>query len=373
MKVGITTDVIDESETHRGIPISMKCMLKRLAERGDPKRFELVHYREDDDEVYDLGFGERRIPTPDTPSPVLSKSVGNIRHGASVLDELDILHLSNPFLYEFPLVSRVDARTVVTMWDMAYYLEETKARPLDRPKAWGYQQLWKQLLPRYLDDIDQFIAISHGTQEEMAKYLGVSQEQVTVVHLGRDEDFRPVEFDREEAADIPTEPFILTDKPYPELFDIYKRLRERGVEQKLVVFSGRGYVDDEYVAELGLTEHVEFLGYIPKDTLVRLYNAADVYARLVYFTGFGIPTVEAMACGAPVVVSNADAAPEVVDDAGVLLDPHDHDAWVEALYKVLTDDEYRAELSQRGMERGRRFSWRKMAEETEAVYESLLD
>lgn len=123
--------------------------------------------------------------------------------------------------------------------------------------------------------------------------------------------------------------------------------------------------------DLGLTDDVEFLGYVSHERLVKLYNCAAAYLRLVYFDGFGIPSLEAMACGCPPFVADVNAAPEVVGDAGVLVDPHDLDGWVDAITAVLGDEDRYAALRERRLERARQFTWTATASDTLSVYESL--
>ena len=122
----------------------------------------------------------------------------------------------------------------------------------------------------------------------------------------------------------------------------------------------------------GLAGEVHFLGFVPDEDLPALYNLAlaEVYPSL--YEGFGLPPLEAMACGLPAVVSNVASLPEVVGDAGLLIDPHDVDELTVAMWRILNDGGLREELQDKGVRQAERFSWERAARETQAIYELAL-
>ena len=111
-----------------------------------------------------------------------------------------------------------------------------------------------------------------------------------------------------------------------------------------------------------------FTGYVPEEELPLVYNAADLFVYPSLYEGFGLPILEAMACGVPVITSNLSSMPEVAGDAGILVDPNDVNALADAMTRVLTDRVLRATLAAKGLARARSFSWERMAQETLAVY-----
>ena len=118
---------------------------------------------------------------------------------------------------------------------------------------------------------------------------------------------------------------------------------------------------------------VRFLGPVPEADLPALYAGAAVFVFPSLYEGFGLPVLEAMACGTPVITSNTSSLPEVVGEAGILIDPRDVRALAEAVERVLADERLRAELRAKGVERARQFTWEKTARETLAVYRSVRE
>jgi glycosyltransferase involved in cell wall biosynthesis len=126
------------------------------------------------------------------------------------------------------------------------------------------------------------------------------------------------------------------------------------------------------VEQLGIGDRVRFQGYVPSDELPLWYNAATCFVYPSLYEGFGLPPLEAMACGTPVLSSNAASLPEVVGNAGLLLDPLDEKAWADALARILDTPGLRTELAEKGQHRARRFTWQRAAEETICVYHRAL-
>jgi glycosyltransferase involved in cell wall biosynthesis len=124
--------------------------------------------------------------------------------------------------------------------------------------------------------------------------------------------------------------------------------------------------------EVGMGDRVIFLSDIPERDLPLLYNGAQVFVFPSLYEGFGLPVLEAMACGTPVVCSNTSSLPEIVGDAAITLDPEDTGAWVMALDSVLENEELRAELRTKGLEQAAKFTWQETARETLEVYRRVL-
>jgi glycosyltransferase involved in cell wall biosynthesis len=123
---------------------------------------------------------------------------------------------------------------------------------------------------------------------------------------------------------------------------------------------------------LGLENHMHFMGFVPEDDLPALYNGADLFAFPSLYEGFGLPVLEAMACGTPVITSNVSSLPEVAGNAALLVDPYNVDELAGAIRRILSDPALAADLRARGLERARQFSWERTAQETLEVYRNVL-
>ena len=127
------------------------------------------------------------------------------------------------------------------------------------------------------------------------------------------------------------------------------------------------------IEQLGLQKEIIFLDYVPEDDLPELYNMAELFVFPSFYEGFGLPALEAMACGTPLIASNASSLPEIVGDAGIMVNPKNINGLAETIHKVLTDKELRKKMIRKGLKRASLFSWRTSAEETlricEAVYQ----
>ncbi len=215
--------------------------------------------------------------------------------------------------------------------------------------------------------------------------LAVPKDKITVVHLAADPMFRPLspDYARSVAARYDLRPgFLLCvgtlepRKNVPGLLQAYRMLLDAQVTSApLVIVGGKGWLYHEIferITVLRLTEHVRFLHNVPDEDLPGLYNAAALLTTPSFYEGFGLPALEAMACGTPVVVSNRSSLPEVVGEAGLLTDPDDPTAIADELARVLTDASLRERLRAKGLAQAARFSWERAARETLVVYRSVL-
>jgi glycosyltransferase involved in cell wall biosynthesis len=227
------------------------------------------------------------------------------------------------------------------------------------------------------------IADSASTARDVSDRLGVPPGKVRVVHLGVDHDrFHPREpaeaRARVQAALNLRPPYVLsvgTLEPRKNLLTLLQACRLLpDTAPTLVLAGGQGWGNQPLSAAidaLGLRKRVAMAGFVDEDLLPDLYAAADAFAYPSLYEGFGLPALEAMACGAPVVASRTSSLPEVVGEAGLLVDPRDPRALAEALQRLAGDAALRRTLSQAGIRQAARFSWERAARETLAVYATI--
>jgi glycosyltransferase involved in cell wall biosynthesis len=287
---------------------------------------------------------------------------------------VDIFHAAD---FALP-PTRPTTQTVVSVPDLAFerYPEETMP---------GMLEHLRRVVPRSAQRADRVIAISAATRDDLQELYGIPAEKIAVTPLGVEERFNTHHTDGENAAlrqcyNLPEGPFVLTvgtlqpRKNHRRLVEALARVEP---PTDLVIAGSAGWVYDEVqetVEQLGLTQRVTFTGYVDDADLPALYRAATVFAYPALYEGFGLPVLEAMACGTPVVTSRTSSLPEVTGpDAALLVDPLDVDSIAAALTRLLTDSDMRADLRVRGTERAAGFTWEATAAATWAVYESLLN
>ena len=361
MKIGVTTDVVDSSKYHKGVSYYIQYLVKNLAKISDDEIF-LVHFKRSDNDIYKLGLNEIVIGTLDLE---FSKLLSSFR-GRSLLKEMDLIHTTAPRLPYLPFYSIPNVKKVITVHGLDLYIpQQWRAKFHKAPKAWLQQNLFALLFSKNKDKIDAFIAVSNFLKQELVTHLRIPSEKIWVVYHGVDTKFKPLKMEKC--------PVIISDTPLPELIEIHYKLRKKGITHELLIFTKRGYgaEAEKLVYHLNLQKYVDFIGHLPQNELVRLYNRAEVFVHLAGYEGFGLTTLEAMACGCPVVTTNVGSLPEVVGDAGILLD-FDVDKFVNTIHEVLTNEGLREEMRKKGLKRAKMFSWERTAKETMRIYGEVV-
>ena len=267
---------------------------------------------------------------------------------------------------------------VVTIYDLSFFLfPESFESGRRMYLKWGTAYSARQAR--------RVVAISESTKRDIVRLLGVPDGKVDVVACGVDEDFRPVEESRvldelRKKRNLPPQMLLFVGTIEPRknlvtLLEAYSVLKARVDPPPLVIVGPKGWRNEEVLAraeKLQLVDDVLFPGYIPRDELPLWYNAAEVFVYPSLYEGFGLPPLEAMACGTPVVVSDTSALPEVVGDAGLLVEPSDAEGMALAMQRALTDRDLRRTLRKNGLERARRYTWRRAAQDTVKVYDRAV-
>ena len=254
--------------------------------------------------------------------------------------------------------------------------------PLSFPAEYPRQQYYfRFLVPRVLQASRIVVADSENTRRSIIQHYGLCPEKVRVVYPGYDSSvFFSNGFDlsphRHEDPYCLYVGNLLPHKNLLRLLDALAILRRRRPCRLILRGEGRpAYVRalHERVETLGIEDAVTFLGYTTEDTLRDLYSRAACLVLPSLGEGFGLPILEAMACGTPVVVANTSSLPEVAGDAALSVDPNDAIALVDAMYRLLTDRGLREDLRRRGFERAAPYSWRRTAEQISRLLDEIAE
>lgn len=265
---------------------------------------------------------------------------------------------------------------IVTVHDLAFhYFPEQYPMPKQR-----YLRAMTRLSVRRAARV---IAVSESTRQDLIQLYNCDPEQVVAIPNGVDPSYSPMgeAADRafREAQGLPAEflLFVGTLQPRKNLDRLLRAYAKVAgeLDWPLVVIGARGWQYDPIfrtVRQLGLGERVRFSGYVPAEELPDWYSAATIFILPSLYEGYGLPALEAMACGTPVIASSTSSLPEVVGDAGLLVDPLDEDAITGEILRLAGDARLRQELSDLGLRRAARFSWRRSIELTYAAYRDVL-
>ncbi|MCX6030230.1 MAG: glycosyltransferase family 1 protein [Chloroflexi bacterium] len=267
--------------------------------------------------------------------------------------------------------------TVLTVHDLIFRRLPQHHKPLNR---W-YLNL---TLPLFCRRATHVIAVSEQTRRDLIAAYRLPPEKITVIQEAADPRFGPQPPEAVTAVrarfGLPDRYvlFVSTIEPRKNLIRLlaaFERVHAAGLTDALVIVGKRGWLYDDFFAALERSparQAVIFPGYVPDADLPAVYAGSQVFAFPSLFEGFGLPVLEAMACGAPVICSNTSSLPEVAGDAALLVDPLDVDALTDALHRLLADPDLHADLARRGLAQAARFSWAQTAMKTLAVYRRLL-
>jgi glycosyltransferase involved in cell wall biosynthesis len=268
--------------------------------------------------------------------------------------------------------------TVLTVHDLIYKLFP------EHHKTLNYIFL-NRAMPLFSKRADAIITISESSKRDLIDHYNISPGKIHVIYEAPAPTFRPP---TREQIDVVRRRYQLPDqfllvvgtieprKNYSRLVEALVQLRETHSDLKLVVVGSKGWLYDEFfskIESLKVTNHVIFPGFIPDEDLPVVYGMATLAVMASVYEGFGLPILEAMACGAPVACSNTSSLPELGGDVARYFDPYDVDDMTETIDALLKNAELREKLAADGLQRAAEFSWERTARETIDVYNALLD
>ncbi len=376
MKISVCIDVSPTAQKHAGLGRYAGEIARALAENGDTE-LSLFYNRQ----------GDAQLPDYLSNIPCKTVNVGNKpwRMGVlasqlvrwpmdSTFGAADIFHATNHLLAHFK-----QARTVYTLHDLIFLRYPEYHLPYNR---WYLTYT----MPRYLRAADVIITPSKHSKQDAIEFYGLPESKIKVIYEAPAPYFKPAvdrtSLDRVRQKYSLPEKFILhvatiePRKNLTRLLEAFKSILDDWPDFKLVLIGKKGWLYDsffQHLRALGLQEQVIFPGFVAEADLPACYQLAKVFVYPSLYEGFGLPPLEAMACGIPVISSNSSSLPEVVGDAGLLFEPTDTAALVAALKRVLSDPQLRADLQNRALARAQKFSWTKAVDELMAVYRSLYN
>jgi glycosyltransferase involved in cell wall biosynthesis len=364
---------IDARKLHDfGIGTYIRNLLRELARIDPETEYVLLCSPTDCAIAGTLGRNFRAVPEPAGPY--------SFREQISIPLSVRRQHVDVFHAPHYVLPALTPARAVVTIHDCIHlmfpqYLPNRLAYVYARASLWIAAH-----------KSDKILTVSETSKRDILRFFNVSPEKIVVIPNAIDERFR-VEPDEDQVVRTREryqlgDPFILyagTIKPHKNLerlIEAFCLVRTRsGIEELRLLIIG-----DEIsklqalrraVHRHKVHKYVRFLGFVPDETLAVLYRLAAVFVFPSLYEGFGLPPLEAMASGTPVVTSSVSSLPEVVGDAAVLVDPHNADAIAYGILQALMDDELRADLRRKGLARAQQYSWERSVRRVREIYEEV--
>jgi len=287
-------------------------------------------------------------------------------------DRLDLFHYTDHALSLFQSTRQV----IITVHDIAYI-----RFPDLMNKS---RQIYKRsILRESIKRASIIVADSYSTKRDVVEFFGINEKKIKVVHLGVESRFCPISNVEEYRLKNKLASKMILNvgtleprKNVITLMKAFNKLREKGFEDyKLVIAGEKGWLYEQIFKEVehsDMKNEILFLGVVKDEDLPMLYNCAEIFVYPSLYEGFGLPPLEAMACGIPVITSNTSSLPEVIGNAGIMVDPGDANSLSEAMCKVLKDKELRLRMRNMGLERSKLFSWDNTAKQMLKIYDEAL-
>lgn len=364
MRIGF--DISQTCESKSGTGFFADQMIKALAKIDKENQYTLLPW-----------FYDYRPQTLDKATHILQdnfeeKVIKRFHDDEIVMKQLDIVHSNN---FRFP--KDISAKKVVTIYDVCFldYPEYTT----EANRLFCYQGTLDSML-----FADKIIAISEYTKQRLLHFFPfVDEKKIEVVYCGnrgtllKEKDNKKVihKFGMEKEEYLLSVGTIEPRKNYATLLQAYKLYKEKSkVYKKLCIAGGYGWLEENFkqkIADLGLKEDVVVTGYVTDEELANLYRCCFAFVYPTWYEGFGLPVLEAMNFGKPVIASNVTSIPEITGDAALLVVPGETEAIIEALLLLENSKDAYTRFSSRGKEQTKKFSWQKSAQKVLDIYTGL--
>jgi len=287
-------------------------------------------------------------------------------------DKIDVAH----FQYVIPPVS--PCPTVVMIHDISYEFFPEFFHPLSRKRM-------QLLIPYSARKSSHVLTVSEYSKQQIIKKYGIPEDKITVTYNGVSDNFRIINdqgyIDTILQRFSLTKPFILAvgnlqpRKNIERLVRVYANLKKLDkIEQDLVLVGKvdyKGHKIFDIIKDNNVEKFVKITGYVNDEELVALYNKADIFVYPSLYEGFGLPLIESMACGTPVITSNVSSLPEVAGEAALYIDPESDDDLEDQLLKLSANNDLKKLLVDKGIDQVKKFSWKKAAQDTTNIFEKI--
>jgi len=369
MKIGIITNFLDESSG--GIATYTHNLIKNINRIDNNNEYVLIHHTKNDIAVY-KNNDEIIIPIIKTPFKWLlwrffRLPISFINNRYYSLDMVHDTFEIGPLTFNLPI------KKIITIYDLSAYLYPQYHTLINF-------LLHRLLLKRAISNANRILTISQYSKDAIVKYFDINPNKVVVTSLGVDEKYKVCK-DRKILNStrlkykLPIK-FILyvgtlePRKNVPGLLRAYLRLAKKN-QIPLVIVGKKGWRYAEIFKTIEASNSKNmfiFLGHVPDEDLPIIYNLASVFVYPSFYEGFGLPILEAMSCGCPVITSNTSSLPEVSGGASILINPYKIQTLTKAISDVLSKDELRKSMIEKGLKQASKFSWEKCAKQTLEVY-----
>ncbi|MCY6369889.1 glycosyltransferase family 4 protein [Clostridium ganghwense] len=289
-----------------------------------------------------------------------------------IRENIDIYHVPQNGI---GLNEEIKCKKVITIHDLIPYLmPETVGK--------GYLLKFLKEVPYIIQNADGIITVSEYSKKDILKFFPIDESKIFVTPLAADNIYKPLNKELcltslKETYNIKT-PFILyiggfsPRKNVTSLIKSFTKLSPHfDKDYSLVIVGAKkdlgDYLNNKYLN----SSKIVFTGFVPQDILPLFYNGCEVFVYPSLYEGFGLPPLEAMSCGTPVITSNLTSIPEVVEDSGILINPYDENELTKSIEKVLNDTVLRKTLSEKGLNRSSMFSWIKTSQATLEAYKKI--
>lgn len=296
------------------------------------------------------------------------------------LDELAKIGTDNCDLFFFPnlnFIATNSTPSIVTVHDLSWRIFPHFFTTKDRA--------WHQAVRpgKTLSDARAVIVPSESTKRDLVSVLGIDGKKIQVIPHGIDHEiFRPKILAQDHGIrsqyKLPKKYILFMGTIEPRknihaLLDAFEQVRATDLELKLVLAGGPGWKSADILERIKQTNGVQYLGYVPAEHRPALYRGAEVFVFPSIYEGFGLPVLEAMACGTPVITSHTSSLPEITEDAAILINPHNANDISAALNQLLGSEKLRTKLSELGLTRAANFDWTKTAQSTLKMFQSTVE